>query len=59
VNEHGTGLLAIGWFPDAPCIFPEAWPLSIAVFGNGAGFEIASTFNSLYSGTARRQAPNP
>jgi hypothetical protein len=59
VSEDGTGFLAIGWFPDAPCIFSEAWPLSIAIFGNGAGFEVASSSNSLYSGTARKQAPQP
>jgi hypothetical protein len=59
VSEDGTGFLAIGWFPDPPCLISEAWPLTIAVFGNGAGFEMASALNSLYSGTARRQAANP
>jgi hypothetical protein len=57
VSEDGTGFLAIGFFPDI--CFPEAWPLSIAIFGNGIGFEMASTSNSLYQGRAKRQAANP
>jgi hypothetical protein len=57
VNTDGTGFMALGFFPDPGCGFAEAVLLSIAVFRKGAGFELASTFNALYSGTARRQVP--
>ena len=55
VNADGTGFLSLGFFPDV--CFAEAVPLSIAVFRSGHGFELASSSNSLYSGTARLQVP--
>jgi hypothetical protein len=57
VNADGTGFLSLGFFPDV--CFSEAVPLSIAVFRSGRGFEMASTSNSLYSGTATLQVPAP
>jgi len=55
VDADGTGFMALGFFPDVCTLSAEAVPLTIAVFRNGRGFELASTFNALYSGTARRQ----
>lgn len=57
VNADGTGFMALGFFADV--CFGEAVPLSIAIFRNGRGFELASTSNALYSGTARLQVPPP
>lgn len=57
VNADGTGFLSLGFFPDV--CFAEAVPLSIAVFRSGRGFELASSSNSLYSGTAVLQVPAP
>jgi hypothetical protein len=57
VNADGTGFMALGFFPDVCVASAEAVPLSIAIFRNGRGFELSSTFNALYSGTARRQVP--
>jgi hypothetical protein len=55
VNPDGTGFLSLGFFPDV--CFSEAVPLSIAVFRSGRGFEMASSSNSLYAGTATLQVP--
>jgi hypothetical protein len=55
VNPDGTGFLFIGFFPDV--CFTEAVPLSIAIFRSGRGFELASSSNSLYAGTATLQVP--
>jgi hypothetical protein len=55
VNPDGTGFLSLGFFPET--CFSEAVPLSIAVFRSGRGFALASSSNSLYSGTATLQVP--
>jgi hypothetical protein len=57
VSANGTGFMALGFFPDVCTLSAEAVLVSIAVFRNGRGFELASTFNARYAGTARLQVP--
>ena len=57
VEADGTGFMALGFFPDVCVASAEAILVRIAIFRNGRGFELASNFNALYSGTARLQVP--
>jgi hypothetical protein len=59
VNADGTGALALGiQYDPSTCAGSDLWFLSIALFRDGHGFEIASSAQGRVSGTATRQLPS-